>query len=363
MTRKLWFASSLAVLALTIACGKQSAAPTSPSATAAAAADAAADGSTLKVTAPTPVAPINGVKVESPDGVALFVSNATGKFATGLSLRYEFQVVNAAGAQVFYEAVNSASGGTTGITVTAQLEGDQTYRWRSRAVLNDDAGPWSAYASFVAPTTEGYIRGNEVYDPLNNGKTVGNINGPVSFSSRGINLEQFQSHVSYVLPLPLDSGEFSMIVGNIKSLMAGGKTKLFAMSQGFDDLVTNEYRATVEKRGNGDIAWRFIARDDQIDTEGAERTYVEMSRAHEYFVKMAWRNNRFQVTIREDGVNGRIIYDFGKDWEGRPYSPNPHVAFIGAPAGRSGIEGATVPGLIVRQVWISSRPRPASANK
>src|SRR5688572_30037726 len=98
MTRKLWFASSLAVLALTVACGKQSAAPTSPSATAAAAADAAADGSTLKVTAPTPVAPINGVKVESPDGVALFINNASGKFANGLSLRYEFQVVDAAGA-------------------------------------------------------------------------------------------------------------------------------------------------------------------------------------------------------------------------------------------------------------------------
>ena len=34
-------------------------------------------------------------------------------------------------------------------------------------------------------------------------------------------------------------------------------------------------------------------------------------------------------------------------------------AFIGAPAGRSGISAATVPGMIVRQVWISPSPRPA----
>jgi hypothetical protein len=362
MTRKLWFASSLAVLALTVACGKQSAAPTSPSATAAASADAAADGSTLKVTAPTPVAPINGVKVESPDGVALFVSNASGKFAGGLALRYEFEVVNAAGSRVFNNTVNAASS-TTGVTVTAELEGDQTYRWRARAVLNDAVGPWSGYASFVAPTTEGYIRGNELYDPLMNGKSVGTINGPVSFSSRGVNLQEFHSHISYVLPLQLPEGEFSMFVSNIKSLMAGGKTKLMAMGQGFDDIVVNEYRATLEKRGNGLIAWRFIARDDQIDTEGAEREYVEITRAHEYFVKMEWRNNYFNVIIREDGVNGRVVYEKGKHWDGRGYVPNPHVVHIGAPAGRSGLDGATVPGMVARQVWVSSRPRPAWANK
>lgn len=362
MTRKLWFASSLAGLALTVACGKQAAAPTSPSVTAAVTGEAAPDGSTLKVTAPTPIAPINGVKVESPDGVALFISNASSKFGSGLALRYEFEVLNAAGSRIFHNTINGASS-TTGIAVAAALEGDQTYRWRARAVLNDAVGPWSAYASFVAPTTEGYIRGNELYDPLNNGKTIGTINGPVSFSNRGVNLQEFQSHISYVLPQQLAEGEFSMFVSNIKSLMAGGKTKLMAMGQGFDDIVVNEYRATLEKRGNGLIAWRFIARDDQIDTEGAEREYVELTRAHEYFVKMEWRNNYFNVLIREDGVNGRVVYQKGKHWDGRGYVPNPHVLHIGAPAGRSGIDGATVPGMVARQVWASSRPRPAFANK
>ena len=37
---------------------------------------------------------------------------------------------------------------------------------------------------------------------------------------------------------------------------------------------------------------------------------------------------------------------------------NPHVVYIGAPIGRSGIDGASVDHATIRQVWVSGNPRP-----
>jgi len=64
------------------------------------------------------------------------------------------------------------------------------------------------------------------------------------------------------------------------------------------------------------------------------------------------------LNVKRGGSTGTTIYNKGKAYQG-PYDPDPHYAFIGAPVGRSGLTAATVPGMIVRQVWISSRPRPA----
>jgi hypothetical protein len=350
-------------VALAIACSKQSASPTSPSAAAVTSGNAAGDGSTLKVSAPTPVSPINGVKLAQGDPVFLTINNSTAAYANSVPLRYEFAVVDAAGNQVYVGQTASGAAQSSISLQDVSLEAEQTYQWHARAFYGDYTGPWSPFASFVAPQNDGYIRGNELYDPLINGKTVGTIHGPIQWWPGGIHLDDFTSYIHYVLPQTLEEGEFSLFISNIKSLMAGGKTKLFAMSKGFDDIITNEYRFTMEKRGDGTTAWRFIARDDQIDTEGGERVFVDMSRAHEYFYRAAWRANHLQITIREDGVDGRIIYDFGKNWDGRGYVPDPHVIYVGAPVGRSGPEAATVPGMVARQVWVSSRPRPGFANK
>jgi len=67
--------------------------------------------------------------------------------------------------------------------------------------------------------------------------------------------------------------------------------------------------------------------------------------------------------MKEGGMDGRIIYNLGKNFKGRAYDPNPHVIYIGSPVGRSGESGASVDGAIIRQVWVSGRARPAFANK
>jgi len=358
-------AALVCVVGTAAACGRSSQTPASPSNVTPGGIEAATDGAGLKVTAPAPQFPINGVKPEEPQ-IVLRIGNASAKFATGVPLSYRFEVQNAGGTQVYLSPLITGGNGTTSHEVTANLDADQTYRWRARAEYLGMTGPWSDLASFIAPATSGYIRGNELYDPLINGKTVGELRGDVSFvPGRGIRLNSQLGYVSYELGQTLTNGEFSILVSELATNTKGGKTKLFAMAQGYDDIVTNDRRMTVEKRGDppGIVAWRMLTHGDQIDTEGAERMYVEFNPALDYFWKATWGGNAFNLLIREGGVNGPVIYDMGKGYEGRDYDPNPHVVYLGAPVGRSGEDGASVNGVIIRQVWVSGRPRPGFANR
>jgi len=153
-------------------------------------------------------------------------------------------------------------------------------------------------------------------------------------------------------------------VTNMPANTKGDKQKVMAMGQGYDDITTNDRRMTVEKRGDpaGVIAWRFVSYLDQIDTIGKQRVKREFNPNQTYFWEASWRNQRFRLRIVEGGVNGREIYNFGKPYDG-PYDPSPHIAWAGGPPGRAGLKSGSVDGMIVRQVWLSSRPRPTFANR
>jgi hypothetical protein len=370
MTRKFWLCSAVCVVALAVACARQSANPISPSAIGAANLGAAADGTTLKATAPVAVSPVSGVQIGQSEQPTLVVSNSTLAYSGNNSiLTYKFVVFNAAGVAVYTSPlVASGTGGTTSHTVTAALDPEQTYSWYARAEYSGTFGAWSSRSnsSFVMPANSGFIKGNEMYDPLIAGKTVGTPSGPIQWIPNvGVKLLALESYIAYELPETLFEGEFSLLVTDMPANTKGGKTKLFAMGQGYSDIVTNEYRATIEKRGDppGIIAWRFIARDDQIDTEGAEREEYNFQANLTYFWQATWKANRFDLIIREGGFNGRQIYAKGKDWEGRGYEPKPHVLYLGAPVGRSGPDGASVQGVTIRQVYVGPFRRPAGANQ
>src|SRR3954463_14113463 len=95
MTRKhLCFA--VLTLAATVACSKSSQPSATTNSASPTSASANADGSTIKATAPTPQSPVNGQQPQSLD-IVLTVSNASAKFAGGMSPTYRFQVFNAGG--------------------------------------------------------------------------------------------------------------------------------------------------------------------------------------------------------------------------------------------------------------------------
>src|SRR5262245_4231750 len=220
MTRKSWLCCAVTAVAAGMACAQGSKNVSSPSSMSGGGVGAAADGTTLKASVPTPVSPLNGVKLDFGASPVLVINNSTlqfGNAANAVQLTYRFRVFNGAGAIVSNVVVPSGSGTTTTYTVTAALDGEQIYTWDARA---EYSGTFTAYTSrtnarFETPASTGYIKGNEIYDPLINGKTVGITHGPVTWmGAQGLKLDDFTSYIHYDLPQTLAEGEFSMIIGN-----------------------------------------------------------------------------------------------------------------------------------------------------
>jgi hypothetical protein len=361
MNRKLSLIAASGVIAAALACGDKSPSPAAPSPAASATGDtaAAADGSTLKVPAPTLVAPANGARLDDFE-IVLKVNPVTAKFTDVSTFAYRFQLMQNG------QAVRDFRTSTTTEWTPQDLESNVTYAWRARAEQGAYFGPWSATWTFTTPDKpSGYISGGEVYDPLTDGQTVGIVHGSVTFIPNvGARINNLASYIEYRIPQTVTGGEFSMLVTGMPTNTEGGKTKIMAMSEGNSDITTNDRRFTIEKRGDppGVIAWRLITHDDQIDTVGAERVKVNFDASKVYFWSAQWGGNRFTLLIQEGGVGGRTLYNFGKHYAG-VYDPNPHHAFVGGPSGRGGLDSGSVYPMIVRQVWISSRDRPSFANK
>ena len=127
------------------ACSGTPQTPTSPSAAAGGGQTAAADGSTLKVTAPSLVAPTAGARVDSLRPTLTWTAS-TGTFATGgVSPSYDVEVMTG-GAVVF-----TANVAGTAYQPTTNALNNTTYSWRVRARQDGATGPWSAEATFATP--------------------------------------------------------------------------------------------------------------------------------------------------------------------------------------------------------------------
>jgi hypothetical protein len=346
---------------LAVACRESSAPPTGPSSVAAQAAGAGVDGATLKATAPVATSPTGGVKLTQAP-VVLTIQNSTTPYSTGVTLSYRFEVLN--GTTVVDSAVVPAGAGTTSRTVNP-LDGDKTYQWHARAEYQSTFGPWSTMQSFIAPVTEGYVRGTEVYDPLISGKTAGQISGPVTFiPGVGVRLDSVGSYITYPMQGTLSQGEFSAIFTNVTTTNEGILRRLIGMRQGNFEMNDNPYRMTFGVDSNGEFDWRFITYPSFIKTEGdAQRPRYPFDASKTYFVTSTWRSGFFHVVVKEGGVNGNVIYDFGKNY-GDPYVPAPHNAYLGSPytPGDRG-ERVSCALAVIRQVWVSSSPRPSYANQ
>lgn len=357
--RVVWFLAPVVVAAALVACSDNDNKPNNP------VTPTPVGDTTLKAGAPTLVSPNNDIETDSRTPT-LVLNNATATFAD-VPLAYRFQVQDATG-KVFEERlVNAGSGGRTSYTLTNTLAVDQRYTWTARAEYQGGNGPWADKASFRSPKIpEGYLRGNEVYDPLNGGRAVGSVGrivGPHTWiPGVGLRLDSHTSYVEYKLDTYVGRGEFSMIVTGICGDCGTGKSKVMGMREGLSDIVRNRHRMTVEKRRDGNVAWRFITNEKQVDTEGHERWDPGIRQSQVNLWKATW-DGVFRVTIaQKEGDSFRVFYNMGKPYHGA-YDPKPHYAYVGSPEGARDATHGTVPGMIVRQVWLSPRPRPDFANE
>lgn len=338
---------------------------------------------------PTPPPPANPVlTAPRPDGPSeneqlqtlrptLIVVNATADQPGGRT--YEFQVsddpdfapASASNLARYYRLVAAqanlpeGSEGKTQFVLPGDLQPTTRFFWRARARQGTVDGPWSSTATFRT-RIQGFNRAGELYDPLANGTTIGNVVNSVTLTpGRGATINSNESHIAYQLVTPVIAGEFSMEVDGIQNFTPGDKTKIMSMYDGNGDITTSDWRMTVEKRDAGIIAWRFIAgetdnHETQIETIGAERTSINFNPAQTYLWRASW-GGFFRVEIFNGSTTADRIYEFGKPYHGT-YDPTPHMAYVGSPIGRGGPSDASVVGATWRNVYLGAagRSRPIS---
>jgi hypothetical protein len=357
--------AAAAVMAAALGCSSEPKTPVSPTSASPGDSSAGPQGETLKATAPTPQSPVSN---QQPDSLVLVAGKSSAAFAgaSAAGYSYEFEIRNSGATAAVCPAVTVAggSGSTVSYTPTCSLTFDQPYTWRVRAVFAGAQGPWSTNATFRAPAG-GYIRDNEVLDPLTNGRTAGNIFGAVEFlPGQGARMVGFDSHITYPLPVNLQQGELSMMVLNGDEGNPGDKSKIFSMQEGPNegDITQDDYRFTGELRGRdygqpGSVTYRIIA-GDGVSRDGA-RVQINFDSSRWYFWRFTWQTGTARLEVKRDGPNGQTVYDSQIGTGSHPYRPDPHLIHVGAPIGRASVLDATMPGIIVKNVWASSRPRPA----
>lgn len=148
MKTKFYVLGVCSVLAVAIAgCSAMPQTPTAPTAAAGGSLAAAPDGSTLKVTSPAIITPIDGVAVSSRTPTLAW-ANSTGNYG-GVGLAYEIQVSSAA--EVVYVRTVGETTNTGSHGVELELAQSTVYSWRIRAALGSLVGPWSIWADFLTP--------------------------------------------------------------------------------------------------------------------------------------------------------------------------------------------------------------------
>jgi hypothetical protein len=364
MIRKVLLCTAAGVLATAVACSKTTTNPTSPSTAAPADNGAAPDGSTLKATTPAIVSPSGGTQVTDP--IVLTASKATGKFGD-ISPSYQFQVRS--GSTVIYDSgVIGGAGAGSNVTTTvpsAAVNPDTDYTWRVRASFQGQNGSWSADGTFKSPVGA-FLRNGQLRDPLTIGRTVGTPIGNVTFNSEGATINDQSSRIAYVMDQTVSAGEFSMLIKNIKSAAPGDKSKIMSIQQGFDDITTNAYRFTVEKRGSsypepGATTCRIITGSSDPAAGrifDCGRTTINYDTTHWYLWQAVWSTGVLRITVTDTDNGNKVVYNNQIGTGSRAYAPNPMVAYVGAPVGRAGEIDASVPRITVKNVWLGAGGRP-----
>ena len=356
-----------------IACGSGSSptrqvpvGPTAPSPT-------PSGSGSVTLTAPVPVAPVNGDQLATLRPT-LTVQNGTSSSQSG-TRTYEFQVsdrtdfsLGASLATSFLVAVNQTGvpegDGRTSFTVPSDLQPTTRMYWLARVVQGTTNSDWTSPAMFRTKLV-GYNRPNELYDPLVHSETIGQIFGSVTFvSGKGAQLNTQSSYIRYQLANTLTSGEFSVLVEGLAAGAPGSKFKIFSMQSGTGNLIDNPYMSNVQYRGaidgNPDNSISFkalygsFADNRKFEPSSSNRIQRSLDPSRAYFWKWTW-GSEVRLLV-QDGIGGGTLYNYGVPTAGT-YAPSPHYAYLGANT-QGSVEEGSRPGAVIRQVWISDKPRP-----
>jgi hypothetical protein len=335
--RTLSVLSAVSIVALSFGCAKSKAlTPTTPTPTVV----TPSGGATLKITAPTPQSPINNVRVETFTLPALTASTASPTEGGNITPQYHFQLFDDTGKQVAEGLQNSPNW-----TPLVSPEFDKTYTWWVRAEFEGDAGPWSAKASFLSPNG-GYIRGQEIFDPLTNGRTVGRQIGGHFIAGQGWMADALTNAIDYLIPscgnctvefdvTNFGHGEGEPFAKDVKWISMGD-------ASAFDDFLTHRnhpWKMHLEQRADGDgTGMKLIWRNGDVgDGEPGDHTAkidpaVDWRGDVVYHFTLTWNPGGFEIFIGETQPNGSVINNkrwFADGFGGNAYAPPNHIISLG----------------------------------
>jgi len=306
----------------------------------------------------------------------LTVVNGTSSLPAG-TRTYEFQIAdNNSFSPVAISGTGVAenAAGKTSFTPTDDLQPTTRMYWRVRMVQNTTNSEWSKVGTFKTKLV-GYNRPGELYDPLVHGETIGTPVGNFTFvPEKGIKLNDIHTYVRYQLPQTISSGEFSMEVEGLRPGGPGGKPKIFQMMDTPDGLpsrslsmINAQYRG---RPGNPDhsVAFKAVlgslsdAAVVEPDLAKRNQSVLMLDPTRTYFWQGTWTAHSFRLVVRDGGMEGSVLYDYTMNGanSGVGFAPNPHYAFLGTNYEKYVADTGTFPGMTIRNVWLSSKARPAS---
>jgi hypothetical protein len=258
----------LALLMAGIACTQASQSITSPTASLGGSLADAADGSSLKVTAPVLISPVEGVRAEDRRPTLVWL-NSNGRYGD-VSVAYDIEVSTPAA--VVYTRTVGESPDFGAHLMDLELDYDVVYSWRMRAHVGGNPetfGPWSSWTNFLSPT-----RPTSVAPPSGGGGgvAIGGCAAPISPLGAGENRK----------PRPNDSDIVRAVANANPAALrnscqeAGGSWEF--MDRTIDALRAKDGRYGYNaKRGNTndpsvDVASYFYANGDNI--QGRPEVYI-----------------------------------------------------------------------------------------
>ncbi len=307
--------SAAALVGLTLACTAKSSAPLSPTPPSS---STPADGSTLKASAPVPQSPINDQKLTTTDPPTLVAGASTATFAPGVPLQYHFQVFNANSALVADSGLVNGSNWQ----VNRDLDFNSRHTWWVRAEYQGNAGPWSAKASFFTPEG-GFVRNGAAFDPLTNGKSVGQVHGGTFIPGQGWQALTYSDGIDYDVGtctscrLEFDVTNIGKGLGNPADLkfVSMGDAGDFGSFQAFRD---GHWKMQFDQRGDGDgtameIIWREYDSDHRQIQPPSKFGGIDWQGNQVYHMVFDWTPDGFSIS-----VNGDVWFTDGFE---QPYAP------------------------------------------
>lgn len=318
------------------------------------------------LSAPTATSPAGDAQLDTLRPV-LTVQNAASSESGAKTYEFQISTVDTFVTTVVSQAgIAEGSGGTTTFTPSSDLQASTRLYWRARAYQGSAISAWSATAQFRTKIG-GFNRAGELFDPLNNGQTIGERSGSTTFmGEQGLRVDNNTSWVKYQLAETITSGEISVEVSGLSPNHPGEKSRIFSMADGTPRLFDSRFLFNVQYRGlNGNppnaISFKLLNGSEafKYEPDFNERAagIRSLNPSTVYLWTATW-GSTFRLTVRESGAGGPVIYDHSMATPGGTYNPTPHTVYLGATD--ANIESGSWPGAIYRNLWVGRGPRPTS---